>query len=1190
MAITKRGDKGSALTYQEMDDNFDAITPRTSETGAAQIPAGTTGERPAGQEGQLRFNTASKQFEGFQGTTWTSVGAGGGGAGAPGAQGVQGPAGSGGSGDGLQGERGIQGADGIAIQGADGGPGIQGPAGSVQGLQGTDGNDGLGIQGSAGTPGQTGPQGTAGEDGDPGVQGPAGSIQGMQGFQGFQGTDGSFGGQGVQGPAGSVQGLQGTSGDLGDDGAQGFQGFQGPAGQSQGVQGIQGGDGPAGFGFQGIQGGGGQGVQGMQGNDGPAGFGLQGMQGLQGDEGPGGTGPQGVQGVQGNPSNVAGPQGIDGPEGPQGTQGTQAAQGIQGVQGADGVGETGAQGIQGIMVQGITGADGVQGLLGLQGIQGTVGVQGESVTGDDGIQGVQGLQGAVGENGFQGVQGPGIQGNDGVQGLAGEGNQGVQGFDAQGVQGMQGTQGTTLQGFQGTEGTPGFQGVQGVQAEAVQGVQGPFGIQGPSDGAQGPAGPPGIQGPSDGVQGLQGTAGDDGVGTQGTDGGQGIQGLQGPSDGPQGPQGIQGIGLQGTTGAGTQGVQGVIGTQGPSDGADGNQGVQGTSGLQGASGSYGGTEFPYSWNNSTLGGDPGAGRFAADAANLQFASVLYIDDADSASVDIQSYLRTTDDPAGNVKGHIRLSPAGTPNQYVLYSISAVTEETGFFEIGVVWEAGNRTSFTNQTDLIVSFERVGAIGTQGAQGITGAGVQGLIGLQGIQGMQGVQGLQGLSEAGTQGLQGVQGPEAQDPDVSADTSPQLGGNLDINSKKFLNANPISLVEDVANPSDISTDANIQINFEATDGSAYQTRATMYSQNNLLRITSHDRTNSPSLNYQQLTIRPTLNSSVLQLSSVVGGSATNYEVTTEYNAMTHIAQNMEYLSNPVRFNKIDTTARDALTSQAEGNMIYNTTTDQVEIYNGSGWENLITSVTGESTIDGDVTIDNRNRLRLADAGVDKALIGLNQGKYLYMGSEGTNSDPRIRFDGEATQAAIVPTLPAGATTSGASGYLNLGSTTSAFKEIHLTDGVVFGDAGSTGTSTSNTLDSYEEGTWTPTLNFGGGSTGIAYTTQSGSYVKIGQIVTVQFRIELSSKGTSTGDANFGGLPFTATSVGTLYPAFYGLHHDVNSGSGNTTASVLPIGQIGRANTTWKYYSADSVTPVTDAYFNNNTVINGTVTFRVD
>jgi hypothetical protein len=381
------------------------------------------------------------------------------------------------------------------------------------------------------------------------------------------------------------------------------------------------------------------------------------------------------------------------------------------------------------------------------------------------------------------------------------------------------------------------------------------------------------------------------------------------------------------------------------------------------------------------------------------------------------------------------------------------------------------------------------------------------------MQGVQGLQGLSEAGTQGLQGVQGPEAQDPDVSADTSPQLGGNLDINSKKFLNANPISFVEDVANPSDISTDANIQINLEATDGSAYQTRATMYSQNNLLRITSHDRTNQPSLNYQQLTIRPILNSSVLQLSSVVGGSATNYEVTTEYNAMTHIAQNMEYLSNPVRFNKIDTTARDALTSQAEGNMIYNTTTDQVEIYNGSGWENLITSVTGESTIDGDVTIDNRNRLRFSDAGVDKALIGINQGTYLYMGSEGTNSDPRIRFDGESTQAAIVPTLPAGATTAGASGYLNLGSTTSGFKDLYLDGGVYLGGDGS-----ANYLDDYEEGTWTPAVS---NMTVTGTLTTAGRYVKVGRMVSLTGWISATTSIAHGVSALISGFPFAGAYV---------------------------------------------------------------------
>ena len=1100
MAITKRGDKGSALTYQEMDDNFDAITPRTSETGATQIPAGTTAERPTGSEGHLRFNTASKQFEGFQGTVWTSVGAGGGGAGAPGPQGVQGPAGGGVGGgvQGIQGEKGIQGTDGISIQGADGDPGVQGPAGSVQGLQGTDGNDGLGIQGSAGTPGATGPQGTAGVDGDPGVQGPAGSVQGLQGLQGFQGAGGLLGGQGVQGQAGSSQGIQGIEGDPGDVGVQGFQGFQGPAGLAQGVQGIQGNDGPAGFGFQGIQGGGGQGVQGMQGNDGPAGFGLQGMQGLQGDEGPGGTGPQGVQGVQGNPSNIPGPQGVEGPEGPQGTQGAQASQGVQGLQGNDGVGDDGVQGIQGIMVQGTIGADGVQGNQGTQGVQGTTGLQGESVTGDAGIQGLQGVQGTLGENGFQGVQGPSIQGETGVQGLSGSGNQGTQGVQGNDAQGIQGIQGTVLQGLQGGEGTPGYQGVQGMQGVTLQGVQGSFGIQGPSDGAQGPAGPPGIQGPSDGAQGIQGTSGADGVGVQGSNGSQGLQGLQGPSDGPQGPQGIQGIGLQGTTGAGTQGVQGFIGIQGPSDGADGNQGVQGTSGFQGASGSYGGTEFPYSWNNSTLGGDPGAGRFAADSANLQFATELYIDDTDSATVDIQSYLRTVDDPAGNIKGHIRLSPAGTPNQYVLYSISSITEQTGYFDIGVVWEAGNRTSFTNQTDLIISFERVGAIGTQGAQGLTGAGVQGLIGLQGIQGMQGVQGLQGVSEAGTQGLQGVQGPEAQDPDVSADTSPQLGGNLDINSKKFLNANPISFVEDVTNPLDIASDANIQINLEATDGSSYQTRATIFSQNNLLRITSNDRTNSPSLNYTQLGIRPILNSSVLQLSSVVGGAATNYEVTTEYNVMTHIAQNMEYLSNPVRFNKIDTTARDALTSQAEGNMIYNTTTDQVEIYNGSGWENLITNVTGGAEISTTTATALKTN---ADAGYSL-------------------------FDGATNSAGARINLTAASEAAGANiwgynstrtGYtpLNYGASKHIFK-IGSTEHVAIDGDGlkfNGDTAAANALDDAETGTWTPSI--AGDAT---YTARTGQYVKVGRVVTASFDMTINAINSSAAGADIQGLPFAA------------------------------------------------------------------------
>ena len=66
-------------------------------------------------------------------------------------------------------------------------------------------------------------------------------------------------------------------------------------------------------------------------------------------------------------------------------------------------------------------------------------------------------------------------------------------------------------------------------------------------------------------------------------------------------------------------------------------------------------------------------------------------------------------------------------------------------------------------------------------------------------------------------------------------------------------------------------------------------------------------------------------------------------------------------------------------------------------------------------------------------------------------------------------------------------------------------------------NTLDDYEEGTWTPTLAFGGASVGITYGgTTAGNYIKIGKLVFVDFRLTLTSKGSSVGDATIGGLPF--------------------------------------------------------------------------
>jgi hypothetical protein len=80
----------------------------------------------------------------------------------------------------------------------------------------------------------------------------------------------------------------------------------------------------------------------------------------------------------------------------------------------------------------------------------------------------------------------------------------------------------------------------------------------------------------------------------------------------------------------------------------------------------------------------------------------------------------------------------------------------------------------------------------------------------------------------------------------------------------------------------------------------------------------------------------------------------------------------------------------------------------------------------------------------------------------------------------------------------------------------GITF-PASQVASSDVNTLDDYEEGTWTPVLKFGGGSTGITTSQQYGQYTKIGRLVTCTFNIFLTNKGSSTGVATIDGLPFT-------------------------------------------------------------------------
>jgi len=73
----------------------------------------------------------------------------------------------------------------------------------------------------------------------------------------------------------------------------------------------------------------------------------------------------------------------------------------------------------------------------------------------------------------------------------------------------------------------------------------------------------------------------------------------------------------------------------------------------------------------------------------------------------------------------------------------------------------------------------------------------------------------------------------------------------------------------------------------------------------------------------------------------------------------------------------------------------------------------------------------------------------------------------------------------------------------------------------SDANTLDDYEEGTWTPTASPASGS----YTTLTtgGWYVKTGRSVTIFGYWYIVNAGTAGSNLNVGGLPFTILNTGT-------------------------------------------------------------------
>ena len=105
------------------------------------------------------------------------------------------------------------------------------------------------------------------------------------------------------------------------------------------------------------------------------------------------------------------------------------------------------------------------------------------------------------------------------------------------------------------------------------------------------------------------------------------------------------------------------------------------------------------------------------------------------------------------------------------------------------------------------------------------------------------------------------------------------------------------------------------------------------------------------------------------------------------------------------------------------------------------------------------------------------------------------------------------------------------------------------------SEVLDSYEEGTFTPSIN---GMGSISYSLQAGKYTKIGNTVFFQIRFNLSSR-TAGSHAHITNMPFTASTATIQYAqctvyAIQGLHCSSNHHPiGQFQSSEIYLYQVG-------------------------------------
>ena len=220
-------------------------------------------------------------------------------------------------------------------------------------------------------------------------------------------------------------------------------------------------------------------------------------------------------------------------------------------------------------------------------------------------------------------------------------------------------------------------------------------------------------------------------------------------------------------------------------------------------------------------------------------------------------------------------------------------------------------------------------------------------------------------------------------------------------------------------------------------------------------------------------------------------------------------------------------------------------------------------------------------------RVMFGLATGANQFVSGATTNdvvlNTPSRFFLGHATSEIMAKFDPDGASEIY---FANVKRFETASFGVTVQGGITFGSD----TAAANQLDDYEEGVFTPSLEFGGATTGITYSSmRGGSYVKIGRQVTVNFGFTLTSKGSASGDATIAGLPFAVesllSSTSVEASGVSSFWNDVATNSANIVfAATNSSSELQIRHTVG---AEDDTDDMQESDFENNTAIRGSITY---